>query len=144
MISYSQFPNCCGLGLLHGERNYKTAETYFKDFASLSKNFSAIYQVGAVMFEHNASYDIGVKIKEYVEKHGLGTVHISDPIPNPVHGGREFLVYTWKHDRNNLRKHCAALLKPPEPLPIPVVPPNPMIPPPIETKPPRKKKAGAV
>jgi hypothetical protein len=117
---------CCGLRLLHGEYHYKTAETYFKDFAtyfSSGKNPThtdypmgwAFLRVGALVFEHGTNYDIGDRIKDYIEKNGLGTVYVSEPLPNPVHGpDHRFRIFTWVHDLKALEKHCTDLLKPPE------------------------------
>lgn len=126
MISDAVFPNCCGLRLLHGEQYYQTAEAYFKDFAAQHKSgriSSVIFQVGGLMFEHRQEHTIGKKIVEYIEKHGLGVVNVSPPIPNPVHGGRPFIVYTWIHNRDALRTHLAELSKPSAPKvePTPVV-----------------------
>ena len=124
MISAATFPNCCGLNLLHGEQWYSSAEAYFKDFATVAlthKKMPSLFQVGALVFEHKAENEIGMKISEYVEKHGLGVVHRSPPIPNPVHWGREFHVYTWIHNHKALKEHLASLIPPKEP-PAPVVP----------------------
>lgn len=114
MINISPFPNCCGLGLLHGEQYYQTAEAYFKDFADLCATGRLSFSnVGALMFEHTATHQIGVKITKYVEENNLGIVHVLPPISNPVHGGRKFLVYAWVHDSAALRKHCLKLAKSP-------------------------------
>jgi hypothetical protein len=97
---------------LHGEQYYQTAEAYFKDFADLyAKGRLSFSNVGALMFEHAATNQIGVGITKYVEENNLGIVHVLPSIPNPVHQGRKFLVYTWVHDSTKLRKHCLELAK---------------------------------
>jgi len=125
MLSLAAFPNCCGLWLLHGEGYYQTAEAFFKDLASVvitRRDAGGIFSVGGVMFEHSADKDIGKKIAAYVEEHKLGVVECLSKVANPVHGGREFYIYLWKHDRTALRAHLVELVKPPAPAPVPAVP----------------------
>lgn len=115
----------CGIKLLAGEVNYKTAETYFKDLATYHFNpdMTPKHQVTGLWsartpFEYTvfiwthapAQYTIGSLMKDYIEKHKLGTVVVSEAGENPVHKGRKIAVWVWTRDNAAFAAHCEKLL----------------------------------
>lgn len=128
MITISDAPNSCGLKLLGGEINYKTAETYFKDLAGIffkqdmekqpdnTARWAKRPLADHTMFLYTHApklYTIGSLIKDYIEKHNLGTVVVSAEGNNPVHD-RKIAVWVWTRDNIAFAKHCKELLAPKE------------------------------
>lgn len=139
MLRIVETPSC-GLFFLGGETLYKTAETYFKDLAALCfgkdgkqtgyrldkpRITTDINKMCLFVWTHSPDvHSIGELMREYIEKHHLGTVTVSPKGKNPLHKEHDgAVVWTWVRDNVNFEKHCKGLLSPKDVL-CPSTPPT--------------------
>lgn len=107
-VSTIDCPISCGVRLIRGEMEYKTAAVFFKDFISLETHERTIF----IWTHSEVAYpEIGDKITKYIHDNGLGTVVKSKPGGNPVHSGREITVWVWTRDNKAFAKHAEDLCK---------------------------------
>lgn len=127
MITINSASMSCGVKLLGGETLYSSVEAWINDFIRLN------YEVNAdpkppiksekwlqknpatytqFIFSHSPTKSkMGKAITEYIEKHGLGSVLVSEPGNNPVHSSK-IVVYVWTRDNKAFEKHAKELLLP--------------------------------